>query len=303
MVRVRRCLQGHRTDGFEVDVLEGAPGHQVGQRGVAFRQPGGQGGRGGRARTPRRPGSDRRASSVTRAPAPECRRPARPCRARRGRRRTSPVAPVAAVSSAGVPSRTTRPGERMTMRSAIFSASASSWVVSSTQTPWRAEVGHHGPDGQAALGVDAGGRLVEEDHLGTADEGQGEREPLLLAAGEMAPRAWRPRAQRHQVEQGVGGERVRVVGGEEVEDPARAEHRVDAAPLQHDADAAGQPVVVGDRVEPEHRDAPPGRAAGSPRATRWSRSCRRRSARARRAPRPARPPGEAVHRGGLAGGP
>ena len=49
--------------------------------------------------------------------------------------------------------------------------------------PLLLEPGHHGPDGQPTLGVDAGRRLVEEGHLGAADQGQGEGEALLLAPG------------------------------------------------------------------------------------------------------------------------
>ena len=92
------------------------------------------------------------------------------------------------------------------MRSAIFSASASSWVVRSTQTPWAAEVAHNSPYGQAAFGVDPGRGLVEKDHLGLADQGQGEGEPLLFATGKVAPRCRGHRAQPDQVEQGVRAE-------------------------------------------------------------------------------------------------
>ena len=65
--------------------------------------------------------------------------------------------------------------------------------------------GHHGAHGHAPLGVDAGGRLVEEGHLGPADQGQGEREPLLFAAREVAPRRGGDAAQPDEVEQLVGG--------------------------------------------------------------------------------------------------
>jgi len=44
------------------------------------------------------------------------------------------------------------------------------------------QVGHDATDELAAGGVDAGGGLVEEGDLGAPDEGEGEREPLLLAA-------------------------------------------------------------------------------------------------------------------------
>ena len=51
-------------------------------------------------------------------------------------------------------------------------------------TPSRAQLADEVPGGAAGLRVEAGGRLVEEDQLGAADDGHGEREPLLLAAGE-----------------------------------------------------------------------------------------------------------------------
>ena len=42
------------------------------------------------------------------------------------------------------------------------------------------------PHGEARLRVEPGGRLVEEDQLGPADDGQGDAEPLPLATGEAA---------------------------------------------------------------------------------------------------------------------
>ena len=112
-------------------------------------------------------------------------------------------------------------------------------------------VGHHGAHGDAPLGVDARRRLVEEGHLRPADQGQGEGEPLLLAARQVAPGRGGDGAQADEVEQFVRRHGVGVVAGEEVEDAARPEHGVDAAALEHDADAAAERAVVGDRVEAE----------------------------------------------------
>ena len=137
------------------------------------------------------------------------------------------------------------------MRSAILSASASSWVVRTTHTPLLPEPADHAADRDAALGVDARRRLVEEGHLGPADQRQGEGEALLLAAREVAPGRGRDGAQADEVEQLVRGHGIGVVAREQVEDPARPEHRVDAAALEHDADAAGERGVVGDGIEPE----------------------------------------------------
>ena len=112
--------------------------------------------------------------------------------------------------------------------------------------------GHHGAHGDAALGVDAGRRLVEEGHVGPPDQGQGEREPLLLAAREVAPGSGGDRTQPDEVEQLVGRHRLGVVAGEEVEDAARPQHGVHAAALEHDPDAAAERGVVGHGIEPEH---------------------------------------------------
>ena len=146
------------------------------------------------------------------------------------------------------------------MRSAIFSASPSSWVVSTTQTPFSFRPRHHGAHGDAPFGVDPGRRLVEEGRLRAPDECQREREALLLAAREVAPRRGGDGAQPDELEQLVRGQRVGVVGGEEVEDTARPEHRVDAAALEHDADPARECGVVGDRLQPEHAHLTGGRA-------------------------------------------
>ena len=117
--------------------------------------------------------------------------------------------------------------------------------------PLLLEPGHHGPDGQAALGVDARRGLVEKGHLGPADQGQGEGEALLLAAGEVPPRGGGHGAQPDQLEQVLGGHGVGVVAGEELQDPAWAEHGVDATALEHHPDAPGQRPVLCPGVEPE----------------------------------------------------
>ncbi len=83
----------------------------------------------------------------------------------------------------------------------------------------------------------------------------------MLAAREMAPRSGRDGAQADQVQQLVRGQRIPVVAREEVDDPARSQHRVDAAALEHHADAPGERGVLGHGIEPEDahvaRDRPP----------------------------------------------
>jgi len=123
--------------------------------------------------------------------------------------------------------------------------------------PLAPELGDHLADAEAALGVDAGGRLVQEDHLGPTHQGQCEREPLLLAAREVAPRRGGDGPQADEVQELDRVLRARVVGGEELDGPAGAEHRVDAAALEHDADAPDQLAVLGGRIEPRTRTRPP----------------------------------------------
>ena len=110
------------------------------------------------------------------------------------------------------------------------------------------DVAHH----DASFGVDAGGGLVEEEHLGLPHQRQRQRESLLLPAGQSPPRRAPDRSQPHPLDELVGVLGVVVVGGEEVEYLGRAEHGVDAAPLQHDPDAAHQLGVVAAWVEAEH---------------------------------------------------
>ena len=109
---------------------------------------------------------------------------------------------------------------------------------------------------ETPFGVDAGGRLVEERHGRTAHQRQRQRQALLLAAREMAPRRRGHPLQPREVEQLVRRPRLGVVAGEEVEDPPRPEHRVHPASLEHHAHARGQRGVVGPRIEPEHPHAP-----------------------------------------------
>ena len=51
--------------------------------------------------------------------------------------------------------------------------------------PLGLEAGDDVPELAARLRIEAGGRLVEEEQLGIADQRAGDGEPLLLAAGEL----------------------------------------------------------------------------------------------------------------------
>ena len=112
------------------------------------------------------------------------------------------------------------------------------------------DVAHDDP----SLRVDPGGGLVQEQDSWPADEGEGQRQPLLLPPGQPAPRGAPDRGETHQLEQLGGVLGIVVVAGEEVEDLGRAEHGVDAPLLQHDPDVRHQGHMVAPGVEPQHPD-------------------------------------------------
>ncbi len=121
-----------------------------------------------------------------------------------------------------------------------------------------AELADHLTDELAAGHVDPRGRLVEEGDLGAAHQRQGQGEALGLAAREAAHRGGGPLDQADPLEQVVGVLGARVVRGEQAEGLPGGDAWVDAALLQHHADAAGEGLVVAPRVEPQH----PHRAGG-----------------------------------------
>ena len=103
----------------------------------------------------------------------------------------------------------------ITTSSATRSASGSSWVVSSDARAPVAQVGDDLAHRDAALGVDPGGGLVEEHHVGPAHDGERQRQALLLAPRQPPPRRAGHGAQAHQVEQRLGVLGVVVVVGEQ----------------------------------------------------------------------------------------
>ena len=94
-----------------------------------------------------------------------------------------PLAADRALSSAGEPGATTRPWSSTTMSSASRSASSRYCVVSSSVVPSRDELAQQLPELVAALRVEAGGRLVEEQDRRGGDEARREIEPAPHAAG------------------------------------------------------------------------------------------------------------------------
>ena len=129
-----------------------------------------------------------------------------------------------------------------------------------------------------AAGIEARRRLVEEDELGVADERDAEVEPALLAAGERLHARVALLAEPDELDHLVDVARVRVVAGEQLVRLADREVRATAPTLEDDADALPQlsrPASLG--IVPEHARPRRRRASGSPRGSRPSSSCRRRS--------------------------
>jgi hypothetical protein len=101
--------------------------------------------------------------------------------------------------------------------------------------------------------VEPGGQLVEDRDLGVADQGERDREPLLLAARELpeAGVALLLEAEVGQQRMPVGG--VVVEGGVEVERLPHLHLLGKLALLELRPDVLPELGAVPDRVEPEHR--------------------------------------------------
>ena len=68
------------------------------------------------------------------------------------------------------------------------------------------------PEAPPGLDVESGRRLVEDEEVGAAGEGEGEEDALALAARELAERAVGEAGETGEVDQLGGRERRRVVG-------------------------------------------------------------------------------------------
>ena len=108
---------------------------------------------------------------------------------------TSP--PTRALRSSGVPWAITRPLSMTAMASARRSASSRYWVVSRRVVPGVDQLGHDLPQPDAAAGVEPRRGLVEEEHLGPADQAGAQVEAPAHAA---RVGAHPPVGGRHQVE-------------------------------------------------------------------------------------------------------
>ena len=111
------------------------------------------------------------------------------------------------------------------------------------------------PGVAARARVEAGGRLVEEDQLGIADQRQGEVEAALLAAGEGLDPRPRLLGEPDEVEHLVDPPGPRVVARVEVEQLHHREGGGHGALLEHDPDPGAERPRPRRGVDAEHRDA------------------------------------------------
>ncbi len=104
--------------------------------------------------------------------------------------------------------------------------------------------------------VHAGGRLVDEHDLGSADDRHREPEPLLLAAGEPAVRRAAALGEAEPVGECVEVERVGVQARDVAQHLVGADAAPGAAALEHHPDPGEQVASLPDRVEAEDADRP-----------------------------------------------
>ena len=117
-----------------------------------------------------------------------------------------------------------------------------------------AEARDHLPRLAARRGVEAGGRLVEEEQVRVADQGDGDIEAPQLAAREAARPRVRLLAQADVLDRPLDPERLTVVAGVQLERLAHGELRPHPALLQDDADPLAPRTRRRPGVAAEHRD-------------------------------------------------
>src|ERR687887_250887 len=110
------------------------------------------------------------------------------------------------------------------------------------------------PGAPAGRRVEAGGRLVQEDQVGVADDAEGEVQAALLAAGErLYPRPALV-AETDQVDHLADVAGAGVVAAEQADGLLDGQLAVEAGRLQHDADALAEVPLAALRVVAEHLD-------------------------------------------------
>src|ERR1700730_18128570 len=115
-----------------------------------------------------------------------------------------------------------------------------------------AQAAHRLPGAAPRLGVKAGRRLVQEDQLRVADEGEREVEPTQLSAGQLAAQDVGLLLQAGQGEDLADLARLGVEPRPMSQRLSRCDVAVNAARLQHDPDALAQRATARARVAPEH---------------------------------------------------
>jgi hypothetical protein len=105
------------------------------------------------------------------------------------------------------------------------------------------------PHVAAGLRVEPGRQLVEERHSGSSDEGQRDREPLLLAAGEGGVPRVQLGAEPEPFGQPDTVDRVVVERGVEVQRLPHGELGLEPRLLELDADRPGRAGTVGGGVD------------------------------------------------------
>jgi hypothetical protein len=106
------------------------------------------------------------------------------------------------------------------------------------------------PQAAAALGIEAGGRLVEEDEARIVDEGEGEGEALALAAGEVLWVGVGLFFERDLAQQVVGGEGAGIEGAVEGEQFTVGQLAKERGGLKLDADTLLDSAALAADVEP-----------------------------------------------------
>jgi hypothetical protein len=116
----------------------------------------------------------------------------------------------------------------------------------------RAERANGRPRAPAGARVEAGGGLVEEQHLGVADQAEREVEAPLLPARERAHARVALVGELDQLQQLVHGARALVPAAVHLEHLGHGELGLEPAGLQHDAEAVAQRALAAGGVGAEH---------------------------------------------------
>ena len=125
-----------------------------------------------------------------------------------------------------------------------------------------AAFGERGDDrsnGVASVDVDAARGFVEEHHVGSADQREGERQSLLFTAGQASPRGASPVAEADHLDEfvGHGAPADPMDAAILTDDVDRAGRRVDTTFLQHQPGSSGESAAVpsgSGRIESEYPD-------------------------------------------------